>query len=432
MTRPNIVVVSCDDLGYGDLGCYGATYETPNIDDLATSGVRFEDWHSTAPVCSPSRASLLTGRYPPRAGVPRNIASKRPREQAQPGLPPEQRTLADRLGESGYRTSAFGKWHLGMRAKSRPMAQGFEKFFGFLSGCVDYYSHQFVWRSDVAPYHDLWEDGYEVWHNGEYLTHLITDRAVDAIDAGVDDERPFFTYIAYNAPHYPMHVPETYLERFPELPPDRRVFAAMVAAVDDGVGRILDTLRERGVYEETLVVFTSDHGPSREVRNHMDGSDEPYLGGRTGGLRGHKMSLFEGGIRVPAIVSNPGEIDGGDASSALTMSIDLVPTILEACEMAVPDGLDGVSLWPLLTEDATPSRDRLYWEFNEQLAVRDGDWKLVCNGHDLFGDPNPVHLSNLESDPGEEHNRADEQPKLARELRADGRAWAATVGGESA
>jgi len=189
MPEPNVVVVCCDDLGYGDLGCYDADYATPNVDRLAADGVRFTDWHSNAAVCSPSRASLLTGLYPQGAGVPDNVPSDRPEADPPLGLPPEETTLADLLSGVGYETGAFGKWHLGMTERDDPIAHGFDEHFGFRSGCVDYYSHTMMWLqgNGVPPYHDLWDDREEVWHDGEYLTHLITDRAVGFGPVGVPE-----------------------------------------------------------------------------------------------------------------------------------------------------------------------------------------------------------------------------------------------------
>ncbi|WP_458210544.1 sulfatase family protein [Haladaptatus sp. NG-SE-30] len=426
MPQPNVLLICCDDLGYGDLGCYGAEYETPNIDGLAADGVQFTDWHSNGPVCSPSRASLLTGKYPHKAGVPSNVGSGRAEEDVLPGLPTNQKTLADYLGSAGYETGAFGKWHLGMADDEVPNAHGFDEFFGFLSGCVDYYSHLFMWRQGggVPPYHDLWENRTEVWHNGEYLTHLITDRAVEFVADAAEGSDPFFGYVAYNAPHYPMHAPEEYLDRFPDLPSERRIFAAMLAAVDDGVGKLLATLEETGVAEETIVIFTSDHGPSREVRNHLNGSRELYRGGSTGGLRGEKGSLFEGGIRVPAIVRHP-NVDGGRVCDELAVSMDVVPSILDACALDIPSDRDGESLLSLLQGDRdTSPHDRVYWTNREQRAVRDGDWKLVLNGYDVDSDPAAVHLSDLSSDPEEKSDLSDDHENLVAELRDDVRAWA--------
>lgn len=425
MSFPNVLLICCDDLGYGDLGCYGAEYDTPNIDSLAEDGIRFSDWHSNGPVCSPSRASLLTGRYPHKAGVPSNVGSGRAEDDVCPGLPTDQKTLANHLSDADYETGAFGKWHLGMADDEVPNAHGFDEFFGFLSGCVDYYSHLFMWRQgSVLPYHDLWHNREEVWHNGEYLTHLITERAVEFVADAANSGDPFFGYVAYNAPHYPMHAPKEYLDRFPDLPAERRIFAAMLAAVDDGVGSLLDTLDETGVAEETVVIFTSDHGPSREVRNHLDGSREPYCGGSTGGLRGEKGSLFEGGIRVPAIVRYS-SVDGGCVCDELVVSMDVVPSVLDVCTLDTPTDLDGESILPLLRGDTdTTPHDQVYWTNRDQRAVRDGDWKLVLNGYDIDGDPADVHLSDLSSDPSEERELSDDHKKLANDLSEDVRAWA--------
>ncbi|WP_276256564.1 sulfatase family protein [Halomontanus rarus] len=431
MPDPNVLVICCDDLGYGDLGCYGAEYETPNIDRLAADGVRFTDWHSNAPVCSPSRASLLTGRYPQHAGLPGNAPPGRPETDPDLGLSPDQPTIAEALSDAGYHTGAFGKWHLGMTDRDNPLAHGFDECFGFRSGCVDYYSHIMVWAQggDIPPYHDLWNGREEVWHDGEYLTHQITERTVEFV---LDTEAPFFGYVAYNAPHYPMHAPREYFERFSHLEGERRTHAAMIAAVDDGVGEILAALEAEGIAEETLVIFTSDHGPSREVRNHLDGSLEPYEGGSTGGHRGHKFSLFEGGIRIPGIVRYPAAFDGDRVCDELVLSMDVLPTILTYCSVEDPHARDGESLRDVLDDDAATPHDRVYWAFNEQCAVRDGDWKLVLDGRkaDLDGgDSTPapaaeeVVLANLADDPAETDNRADDEPQLVADLELDVRAW---------
>jgi arylsulfatase A-like enzyme len=427
MSDPNVLVVICDDLGYGDLGCYGAEYGTPNIDRIAGGGVRLTDWHGNAPVCSPTRASLLTGKYPQRVGVPANAPQGRPETVSNIGLEPEETTLADALSGAGYRCGAFGKWHLGSTERDDPLANGFDEWFGFLSGCVDYYSHTMVWQQShgTPPYHDLWEGQEEVWHNGEYLTDLITDRAVAFIE---DSPDPFFAYVAFNAPHYPMHAPAEYFDRFPDLSGDRRTQAAMVAALDDAVGDLLDTLEREGVGDETLIVFTSDHGPSREVRNHLDGSRDPYNGGKTGGFRGEKFSLFEGGIRVPGIVRYPDAFAGGRDCDELAATMDVFPTVLDYCGLSVPDDADGKSLRPVLEEDAETPHDRLYWAFGDQLAVRDGDWKLVVEGREVGDDPVARHLADLESDPGESTNRVDEHREFAGELGAAARQWADRVG----
>ncbi|MDR2998823.1 MAG: sulfatase-like hydrolase/transferase, partial [Microbacterium sp.] len=243
MSRPNVVVIYADDLGYGDIGCFGSDdIRTPHLDRLAARGIRMTDWYSNSPVCSPSRAALLTGRHPVHAGVQEILGGKR----GTPGLP-EQPTLASRLQDEGYRTGIFGKWHLGTGEGYRPMDRGFSRHFGFLAGCVDYYSHIFYWGQGLNPVHDLWDDEREVYDNGRYLTEVIAEKAVDFIASSSADDAPFFCYVPFNAPHYPMHAPAEYVDRFPELPDDRRIMAAMVSAMDDGVGRILDALDAAGV-----------------------------------------------------------------------------------------------------------------------------------------------------------------------------------------
>src|SRR5439155_752367 len=238
---PCFVVILSDDQAACDLGCLGATdLLTPNLDRLAASGAILRSWYSNSPVCSPSRASLLTGRYPGNAGVRSILRGHR----TAIGLPADVPTLAGVLRPLGYRTALYGKWHLGVREGSRPHDRGFDEWFGFLAGCVDYYSHIFYFDMDSGhnPTHDLWEDGREVWRNGEYFTNLVTERAVSFIRRTGRTRRPFFLYVPYSAPHWPMHAPPEYVDRFPDLAEDRRITAAMIAAMDDGVGAILDEL----------------------------------------------------------------------------------------------------------------------------------------------------------------------------------------------
>lgn len=423
--RPNVVIFLTDDQGYGDLSCMGNTdFRTPNLDRLAHSGVRFTDWYSNSPVCSPSRASLLTGRYPGNAGVRSILAGHRTAS----GLPAEVPTIAEALKALGYRTAMFGKWHLGLADGSRPGDHGFDHWFGFLAGCVDYYSHIFYWgmAGGLDPLHDLWEDDGEVWQNGVYLTDEITRRAVRYVRRTANAEEPFFMYVPYNAPHYPMHAPKKYLDRFPKLSPDRRIMAAMLSAVDDGVGQITDELERQGVLDDTLIVFTSDNGPSRESRNWLDGNRDPYYGGSAGGLKGHKFSLYDGGIRMPAIISYPTGIPGGRVIGEPVASMDVFPTVLAACG-GNPEGydLDGVTVLPLLRDGIRcPQRD-IYWEMGEQTAIRRGKWKLVLNGQLVEGSPpeDDVHLADLEADMGEMRNLVDDLPDLAAELREAASNW---------
>lgn len=399
--KPNFVIIYCDDLGYGDLSCFGSTHvATPNIDALASSGIRFTNWYSNSPVCSPSRASLLTGRYPMRAGVPGILGAKR----GLPGLPASELTLAELLKRHGYRTALFGKWHLGTAHGFRPNDHGFQEFFGFLGGCVDYYSHIFYWGQARGedPIHDLWHNEDEAWENGRYLTELITEKAVAFIEK---QEEPFFVYVAYNAPHYPMHAPKKYLQRFPNLSPEKRIMAAMISAVDDGVGDIIQTLKKTGKYGNTIVFFSSDNGPSAETRNWLDGRQEPYPGGSAGGLTGYKGGLFEGGIRVPAIISGPGRIPQGKTCHEMAAMMDIFPTFLEIAQADLPDRrrIDGKSICRMLTRCEGSPHEAILWEYSQQLAIRKGNFKLVLNGKLDFtrAHSDAVHLADLETDPGE-------------------------------
>ena len=416
MPRPNIVIIYTDDLGWGDLGCYGSQdIRTPHLDALAARGVRMTEWYSNSPVCSPSRAALLTGRHPAHAGVQSILGARRDTH----GLP-AQSTLASELSAAGWRTAVFGKWHLGVEAGSAPLRFGFDHHFGFRAGCVDYYSHIMYWGVR-NPLHDLWSDDDEVWHNGDYLTDLITDRAVEFISS-VDD--PFLCYVAYNAPHYPMHAPADAMAQYAHLPWDKQVMAAMISRVDDGVGRIVDVLERTGRLEDTIIFFSSDNGPSAEERNWLGGEEIAYAGGSTGGLRGHKGSLFEGGIRVPGIWSWPSTLPAGVTSAEPAMMIDVTPTVLAAGGIPAPADLDGIQLF---TGDA-PERT-LTWEYAGQQAVRRGPWKLVTDPVEHLGGPQTpgTYLYNLGDDPTEIHNLATEQPEILTALLGANDTWTDTL-----
>jgi arylsulfatase A-like enzyme len=432
MTRPNFIVFLTDDQGYGDLSCMGAEdFRTPHLDALAATGARFTNWYSNSPVCSPSRASLLTGRYPGNAGVRSILAGHRTAS----GLPPEAPSLATALRGAGYRTAMSGKWHLGLADGCRPQDHGFDAWFGFMAGCVDYYSHIFYWGMNQGgpqndPTHDLWEDGREVWKNGRYMTDLITDRAVEYVRSAAEEDAPFFLYVPYNAPHYPMHAPTKYLDRFKHLPPDRRIMAAMISAVDDGVGEVVAELERLGIRENACVFFMSDNGPSRETRNWLDGRKDPYYGGATGALKGHKFSLYEGGIRVPGIFNWPARIPGAQVINAPCAAMDVFPTMLAAAG-AKCDAyeLDGCDLLPLLSGEGQAAPRDIFWEMGAQTAVRRGRWKLVLKGQLVEGAPSEddVHLADLDADMGERVNLAAKQPEITRELTAAATAWRARI-----
>ena len=434
MTQPNFIIFVTDDQGYGDMSCMGATdFETPNLDRLAASGVRFTNWYANSPVCSPSRASLLTGRYPGNAGVRSILAGHRTAS----GLPATVPTLATALKPFGYHTEMVGKWHLGLAEESRPHQHGFDRWFGFLAGCVDYYSHIFYWGMNQGepgnnPTHDLWENDQEIWLNGEYLTEVITQRALEAIRRAIQQGKPFLLYIPYNAPHYPMHAPQRYMDRFAHLSWDRQVMAAMLSAVDDGVGEILDELERHGLREHTAVYFQSDNGPSRETRNWLDGCIDPYYGGTAGKLKGHKFSLYEGGIRVPGLLSWPAQIPAGQVVDTVGAAMDIFPTFLRAAGGDPSQfEVDGEDILPLLVGNSPDAASAPFaarticWEMGDQTALRRGPWKLVLNGRLVEGAPpeDAVHLSNVDEDMGERVNLAEYYPELVAELLGIALTW---------
>lgn len=419
-----------DDQGYGDLSCMGETdFLTPHLDELAENGVRFTDFYAGSPVCSPSRASLLTGRYPGNAGVRAILAGHRKAT----GLQPETPTIARALKDIGYQTALIGKWHLGLKDGCRPNDNGFDYFYGFLAGCVDYYSHVFYWSmadGSTNPTHDLWENEKELYDNGKYMTEMISEKAVEKIREMHEKDQPFFLYVAYNAPHYPMHAPKKYLDRFPHLPPDRRIMAAMLSAVDDGVGAMTDELKRLGIMDDTVIYFQSDNGPSRESRNWMDGTPDPYYGGTAGALKGHKFSLYEGGIRVPCLLGWRNHIPPAQVIGEPCAAMDAFPTFLT---MAGGDPekyeLDGSDISDVLMNGARSPHQELFWEMEDQTAIRQGDYKLVMNGRLCESEtPDaPLFLSDLSKDPGETKNLARDMPEVTKELSEKAAAWRAQI-----
>lgn len=424
MSKPNVIVIMTDDQGYGDLSCMGATdFVTPHIDDAAASGILFKSMYSNSPVCSPSRVSLLTGKYPGYAGVRSILAGHRRATGLQPDVP----TIGTKLKEHGYQTGIVGKWHLGLSPESHPNNNGFDYFFGFMAGCIDYYSHVFYWGmadGQTNPSHDLWENNQEIYQNGEYATELITKKSVEFIRE--NENHPFMLYVAFNAPHYPMHAPEKYLKRFSHLPWDRQIMAAMISAVDDGVGEIRAELKRLGLLDNTIIYFQSDNGPSRESRNWMDGREDPYYGGTSGKFLGHKFSLFEGGIRVPAFISWPKSLPSGQVLESPCMSMDILPTILDALDVPyTKNDFDGISILKMLEGQDCIQHEAMYWEMNGQLAIRCGNYKLVLNGVLVEGGESlaPRVLCDMENDPSETHNLVDDLPELADELEEDVLRW---------
>lgn len=423
--RPNFVVIYTDDQGYGDVGCYGAReVKTPNIDRLAAGGARFADWHANSPVCSPSRASLMTGKFPQNAHVPQILFSRPDFDVA--GLRRGERTLPGELKKLGYRTAAFGKWHLGSAPASRPMAQGFDEWLGFYSGWTDYYSHRFYTLGGVPVFHDLWRNEKEVFRDNEYQTEMLAREAAEYIGRQKQGQ-PFFLYLAFGAPHYPMMAPEKYVARFPDsMDRDRRMHCAMVAAVDDAVGLITRALGKAGL-SNTVIFFQSDNGATREER--ADHAGRPYRGGSNGPWKGYKGSLWEGGHRVPGILHWPGKVRGGLEPRGMGATMDILPTFLKWAGGRAPEVLDGRDLSDWILQGGKSPHETLFWAYEELGAVRRGDWKLLENWREGLGTATEkgLWLANLAEDPGETRNLAGVQPDLVRELKAELDRWRAAL-----
>jgi arylsulfatase A-like enzyme len=411
-SRSNIVVIVADDLGIGDLGCYGAAdAKTPNLDRMAVDGIRFTDFHANSPVCSPSRASLLTGKYPQRCGIPQILFS-RPDFNVK-GLRQGETTLPGELKKQGYRTSAIGKWHLGTTPESRPLRQGFDSFFGFYSGWIDYYSHRFYTLGGQPVFHDLWRDEEEVWQEPEYQTEMLTREAA-AFLRSQRASQPYFLYVAYGAPHYPMMAPRKYLDRFPDsMDRDRRLHLAVIAALDDAVGELL-----AAVDKNTCVFFMSDNGATHEVR--ADHRGRPYQGGSNRPYRGWKGSLFEGGMRVPALLKWPGVAGVGDVNEPLA-AMDIAPTLLQRNSSSF-DGMDASAL--LRRRSHIPERT-LFWEYDGQTAARSGRWKLLTSHREFLGGTltETEWLSDLMGDPAETRNMAAGHGGIVASLKREIAGW---------
>ena len=418
--RPNVVLVLMDDMGYGDLGSYGAPdVRTANIDRLAREGVRFTDAYANGAVCTPTRAALISGRYQQRVGL-EGVLTGMPADR-QLGLPATGTSLPALLKASGYATGLLGKWHLGWKPEFGPNAHGFDEFYGFLSGAHSYYtSHADVLRSGNGAA-DLFENGTPVEATG-YLTDEITSRAVGFITRHAGS--PFFLEVAYNATHWPFDPPDLSptdvarraarsLRQMPDdsVPATRQDYVRMLERADRGVGEILAALERRGLARNTLVIFTNDNGGEWLSRN------APFFH--------RKGTLWEGGIRVPLILRWPGVLPAGKVSAQPAITMDLTASVLAATGARIPEGYrpDGIDILPGL-RGATPVRERqLFWRRPDrrQLAVRSGQWKLLVDGNHLM-------LFDLGTDPGERSDLAASRPDLVTQLKRLLDAWEADVG----
>jgi arylsulfatase A-like enzyme len=400
--KPNVLIFLSDDTGWAEYGFQGSKdIPTPNIDSIAKNGVRFTQGYVAATYCSPTRAGLMTGRYPTRFGHEFNSVA------GQVGLSLQEKTIADRFREIGYATCAVGKWHLGNKPENRPTKRGFDEFYGTLANTPFFHPTQFV-DSRVS------DDVRKIEDPDFYTTDAYAERAVDWLDKQEKD-RPWLLYVPFNAQHSPLQAPDKYIERFKDIPDEnRRKFAAVMYAKDKAVGEILGKVRDQGEEENTLVFFLADNGgPTRQTTS----SNLP--------LRGFKSTTWEGGTRVPFCCQWKGKIQAGKTYENPIIQLDIVPTALAAAGVvAKPEWkLDGVNLLPYLTgENSERPHETLYWRFGDQWAVRHGDWKLVAgNG----GDKKNGELYNLAKDMSESRNLAADKPGKARELKSLWEEWSA-------
>ena len=399
--KPNVIVIMADDLGYADVGFQGCKdIPTPHIDSIAANGVRFTAGYVSCPVCSPTRAGLVTGRYQNRFGHEFNTGGAPHSLQEHIGLPVEEKTFADVMKSGGYVTGVIGKWHLGMHAKYHPFKRGFDEFFGHLAGSHSYF------RWDSPPTSPI-QRGHEPVKEAEYLTDAFNREAVSFIERHKD--KPFFLYLPYNAPHTPMHAPEKYLKRFPDIADKkRRTYAAMVSAMDDGVGMILAKLKALKLHDNTLVIFLSDNGGPYRA-NASDNAP----------LNGGKSSMLEGGIRVPFVMQWPKRIKAGTVYDRPVISLDILPTVAAAGGAKAPTepGIDGVDVLPFVRGDkaGTPHKI-LFWRRGTDYAVRRGDSKAIKRKDRWY-------LYDLANDLREKNNLAEDKPELLAELRAAVDKW---------
>jgi arylsulfatase A-like enzyme len=414
--RPNIILIIADDLGYGDLGVYGATdTRTPNLDRLAREGTRFTDFYANAPVCTPTRAALVTGRYQQRVMLERPLSSAG--ADLEVSLPVTGRSLPKLMSEAGYTTGLVGKWHLGYKPEAGPRAHGFGYFWGYLSGYVDWYTHV---RGDGQP--DLWENETPAAHDG-YFHHETTRRAIRFIEQNTG--RPFFLDLSYGAPHWPFQSPtrrsvavrqNNSMMQHPsdDNPPTRADYVAIMEDFDREIGKLLESVKAQGLEQNTLVIFTSDNGGEWLSRN------DPFFH--------RKDTVWEGGTRVPAIVRWPGVVRADTVTSQVGVTMDFTATLLTLAGVNRPDlNLEGIDLMPSLTRGEVAGRT-LYWRVVrpdvKQRAVRQGDFKFIEDGGLRL-------LYNVRTDPGERDDLAGRDPARVKAMRALVTAWEKDVDDEA-
>lgn len=393
-SKPNVLVIMADDLGYGDLSCYGATdIKTPNIDRLMSEGIRFNEFYANCCVCSPSRAALLSGRYPEFVGIPGVV---RTQEEHNWGyLTPDSILLPELFRKAGYHTTIIGKWHLGLRKPNRPNQRGFDDFHGFLGDMMDdYWTHR---RHDIN-YMRLNEE--EIDPKG-HATDLFAQWSIESIEKRATENSPFFQFLAFNAPHCPIQPPEDWLKRIqarePGITEKRAKIGALIEHLDFSIGKVLDAIEKSGLKDNTFVVFTSDNG------------GKLHFGASNGPLRSDKTHVYEGGIKVTTCARWPGRIKAGQQTDFRALTMDIIPTIADICDVPIRHEIDGRSFKQLLLAGNQKPNEHpvfhMWLEKETKEAMRHGDWKLV---RDKAG--TPFELYNIKSDPYEQNNLADSEP----------------------
>ena len=392
--KPNIIFIMADDLGYGDLSCYGSRkIKTPHLDELAATGIKFTDAHSNGAVCSPSRAAFFTGRYQQHYGITGVVTAAKHRHA---GLSLDAWTIGEAMKEQGYRTALFGKWHLGYKTDFNPSKQGFDIYKGFVAGNVDYHN-----KIDLEGYYDWLHQDKTVKEEG-YVTDLINNHAINFVEE--NRENPFFLVMTHGAPHAPYQGPND--KGFRKLGTSKhpkessvgidtgKAFLEMMTSMDTGIGRLVDKLDELGIRDNTLVIFTSDNGPAKK--------------GSSGGLRGGKSSIYEGGHRVPTIANWPGVIKP-QISDSLIMAADMLPTFVELAggKITPEKQIDGKSIVSVLKGESM-QRELLFWGYKSSVAVRDGNWKFI------YSSKGKSELYDLSKDLKEKNNRAKAFPERVK------------------
>ncbi len=416
--HPNVVLIFVDDMGYGDLGCYGhPNNKTPNIDNMATEGIRLTSFYAVAPVCTPSRAGLLTGRYPIRS-IPTNCGPSSPEK----GMPVSEITIANILKDAGYKTAAIGKWHLGQAKRFLPTSRGFDSFYGLP------YSNDMIlpwcpWLTEKDTLF-MYENDKPAKVINDHQDNLIIDYTKKAVEfIKTEKENPFFLYLAHAMPHLPISTSAEFRGKS-----DGGLYGDVVETLDWSVGEILKTIKEEGLDKNTLVIFTSDNGPWQNLPKRMlQKGVEPWHGGTTGPLRGSKATTYEGGFRVPGIVRWPGQIPAKQISSEIATTMDLFATIATVTGAKLPADrpIDGNNILPFLKgKSKSPTTTLYYFNGTKAEGIRKGDWKLRVTATD------GVQLFNLKNDAGEKYNVAEYHANKIKELYDDLKSFSEKTKGE--